>query len=240
MPVPKALLSRLASFNREESLLCNGDRVLAAVSGGADSVSLAHYLSRLVGQKKIAVFVAHFHHGLRTAADRDAKFVHSLCESLGLPFLMESLPVRKTAKQERRSLEDAGRKLRYEALGRIAKDLHFNKVATGHHLDDQAETVLLHILRGKSAKGLSGISPVRPLKKGSRVQLIRPLLPLTRKEIEKYCASYGLKFKTDASNRSEEFTRNWVRRRVLPLLEKRQPGVRGNIAAIAKSVRDLL
>ncbi len=237
MAAPKALLSRLSSFNKEESLLRPGDRILAAVSGGADSVCLTHYLSRLVGKKKIAVFVAHFHHGLRSAADKDAKFVHRLCEDLGLPFLMELLPVRKTAKDERRSLEDAGRKLRYAALGKIARKLRFNKIATGHHLDDQVETVLLHLLRGKSAKGLGGISPVRPLKKGSKLRLIRPLLALTRDEIFEYCSAYGLKFRTDASNRDEVHTRNWLRRKIVPLLEKRRPGFKRNVAAIADDVR---
>jgi len=237
MPIPKALLSRLASFNHEEGLLRSGDRVLVAVSGGADSVCLAHYLTRLVGQKKIAASIVHFHHGLRAEADRDAKFVQKLCDTLNLPFLKESLPVRGTAKKERRSLEDAGRKLRYQALNRIARKLRFNKIATGHHQDDQVETVLLHLLRGKSAKGLGGITPSRPISKGSRIKLVRPLLALTREEIESYCAAYGLKFRTDASNKSEEFTRNWVRRKIVPLLAKRQPGVRGNIAAISKDIR---
>ena len=238
MPVPKALLSRLASFNNAESLLGPGERVLAAVSGGADSVCLAHYLSRLVGQRKIAVFVVHFHHGLRgAAADKDARFVSRLAERLGLPFLMKSLPVARTAERERRSAEDAGRKLRYDALERIARELRFTAVATGHHADDQIETVLLHLLRGKSAKGLGGIAPSRPLKNGSRIKLLRPLLPLNRKEIKTYCRAFGLKYRTDETNRSEKHTRNWLRRRIVPLLEKRNPGLRVNAAAIAADVR---
>jgi tRNA(Ile)-lysidine synthase len=238
MPAPKAILSRLAAFNRRETLLKTGDKVLAAVSGGADSVCLAHFLSRERKHKRISATVVHLHHGLRgRAADRDAAFVHDLCADLDLPFVLELLPVRETAKKERRSLEDAGRKLRYAALGSLAKELGCVKIATGHHLDDQVETVFMHLLRGKSARGLGGIPPSRPLKKGSRIRLIRPLLALTRSETEKYCRAYGLKFRTDATNRSEAHTRNWIRRKVLPLLEKRNPGVRTNIAAIADDVR---
>jgi tRNA(Ile)-lysidine synthase len=132
-------------------------------------------------------------------------------------------------------LEEAGRKERYKALAARARRGRFSAVATGHQLDDQAETVLLHLLRGTSLEGLGGIPVRRPLAAG--IELIRPLLPLTREEVRLYLKRHGLQSREDASNRDPKFTRNWVRREVLPLLEKRAPGVKERLAGIAAKVR---
>ncbi|HBL17304.1 MAG: tRNA lysidine(34) synthetase TilS [Elusimicrobia bacterium GWA2_69_24] len=239
MPQPKSLLSRLAAFDRKEGLLQAGDRVLAAVSGGADSVCLAHHLSRLAGKGRITVAIAHFHHGLRGRdADRDAAFVRRLAGRLGAPFILERLPVSATAERDRRSLEDAGRHLRYRALERIARRRNANKIATGHHMDDQAETLLLHLLRGTKAKGLAGIPACRPLGRGPG-EVVRPLLALDRSEILRYCRAYGLRFRSDRSNRSDRFTRNWIRREILPRLELKNPRIREHLCALAADVQRL-
>lgn len=244
MPTPKALLSRLAAFDRAEGLLRRGDSVIAAVSGGPDSVCLAHHLARLAPLRGLRVVLWHAHHGLRgKAADRDAAFVAALARRLGLPCELARLPVAALARRERRSLEDAARRLRYRALGEAARRLRCGKAATGHQLDDQAETVLLHLLRGTKAKGLGGIPPRRRLRElgpRARVELIRPLLPLSRAEVLAYLRAYGLGYRRDATNRSERFTRNWVRRRVLPLLARRNPRVREHLAALAADIRSLL
>ncbi|MFH1726229.1 MAG: tRNA lysidine(34) synthetase TilS [Elusimicrobiota bacterium] len=242
-PAPKRLLSRLAAFDRAEGLLSRGDRVLVAVSGGPDSVCLAHRLSRLAARRRLIATVLHMHHGLRgRGADRDAVFAERLARQLGLPFVLERLPVSELASRERRSLEDAGRRLRYRALAACARRLGCDKAATGHHLDDQAETLLLHLLRGTKAKGLAGIPPKRVLREGAgrgvrRVQLIRPLLVLSRAEVLAYCRAYGLRYRKDPTNRSTRFTRNWVRLKVLPLLERRNPRIREHLAAIAQDIR---
>ena len=141
------------------------------------------------------------------------------------------------ARKRRQGIEDAARRLRYLALARQARKLGCNKVATGHHLDDQAETVLLHLLRGTRLAALAGIPPRRRL--APRVEIIRPLLPVTRAEVLAYLAVHGLKARDDRSNRDVHFTRNWVRRRVLPLLEKRNPRIREHLAAFAAQVRGL-
>lgn len=228
--------SKLVAFEAAQGLLAPGSRVLAAVSGGPDSVCLAHWLSVQARKKDLAVTLIHVHHGLRgRAADADANFVMALGKTLGLPAAVLHAPVREVAKKRGLGLEEAGRKERYKALAARARRGRCTAVATGHQLDDQAETVLLHLLRGTSLEGLGGIPVRRPLAPG--VELIRPLLPLTRAEILQYLKRHGLAWREDASNTDPKFTRNWVRRDILPRLEKRAPGVKTRLAAIAAKVR---
>ncbi|MCX5795780.1 MAG: tRNA lysidine(34) synthetase TilS [Elusimicrobia bacterium] len=230
--------SKLLAFDRAEALLARGDRVLAAVSGGPDSVCLAHFLRTLGRRKGFSVALAHVHHGLRgIAADRDARFVSELGRRWDVPASVTSVPVRALAKKRGQGIEDAARKLRYEALVREARRLRCNKIATGHHLDDQAETVLLHLLRASRLAALAGISPKRAL--SGKVSLIRPLLPLRRDEVLAYLRIHGLKYRHDSTNRDTQFTRNWIRRKVLPLLESRNPSIRERLAAFAAQARAL-
>jgi tRNA(Ile)-lysidine synthase len=228
--------SKLLAFDRAEALLKRGDRVLAAVSGGPDSVCLAHYLRTLGRRKGFTVALAHIHHGLRgPEADRDARFVGVLGRRWDLPVSATSIPVRALARKRGQGIEDAARKLRYQALAREARRLRCNKVATGHHLDDQAETVLLHLLRSTRLAALAGIAPQRTL--SGKVSLIRPLLPLRRWEVLAYLRVHGLTHRRDSTNRDTHFTRNWLRRRVLPLLESRNPRIRERLAGFAAQVR---
>ena len=228
--------SKLVAFEREQNLLARGRRVLAAVSGGPDSVCLAHFLAQMAKRKGLALELFHVHHGLRgRAADRDAASVMKLGRTLGVPVRSARAAVKALAKQRGLGLEEAGRKERYRLLAARAKSGRFDAVATGHHLDDQAETVLLHLLRGTSLEGLGGISPKRPLAPG--VELIRPLLPLTRAEVVVYLDVHGLASREDRSNRDRAFARNWVRAEILPLLEARAPGVKERLSAIAAKVR---
>jgi len=228
--------SKLLAFDRQEGLLQRSDRILAAVSGGPDSVCLAHFLSTLGRRKGFAVSLLHVHHGLRgREADHDARFVTALGKRWGLPVAVVAVPVRSLARARRGGIEEAARKLRYQALLREARRLRCNKVATGHHLDDQAETVLLHLLRGSRLAALAGISPRRRLSR--KIALIRPLLPLRRREIMAYLQVHGLKGRRDSSNSNERFTRNWIRRRVLPLLESRNPRIRERLAGFAAQAR---
>ncbi len=228
--------SKLMAFEASHRFLTPRRRILAAVSGGPDSVCLAHWLSVQARKKDLTVALVHVHHGLRgRAADGDAKFVEQLGAKLGLPVAIVRAPVRALAAKRGLGLEEAGRRERYRVLGERARRGRYTAVATGHQLDDQAETVLLHLLRGTSLEGLGGIPVRRPLRPG--VELIRPLLPLTRAEVRQYLKMHGLDSREDASNADPKFTRNWVRREVLPLLEKRAPGVKERLAAIAAKVR---
>lgn len=228
--------SKLMAFEKRHGLLAPGRRVLAAVSGGPDSVALAHWLSVQASRKGLAVSLLHVNHGLRgKSADRDAEFVRRLGARLGTPVAVIRADVKRRARKDGLGLEEAGRKERYRALVDRARRGRFDAVATGHQLDDQAETVLLHLLRGTSLEGLGGIAPKRPLAPG--VELIRPLLPLTRAEILAYLGVHGLDWRDDRTNRDAKFSRNWVRRDVLPLLEARAPGVKRRLSEIAAKVR---
>ena len=237
-PSAKPLLSRLAAYAKAEGLFSPRDRVLAGVSGGADSVCLAHWLAAQRAKGRLAgLTLVHFHHGLRgRAADKDAAAVRVLAERLGAGFVFERLDVRAAAAQRQAGLEDAGRALRYRSLARLANSGGFTKAALGHHGDDHAESVLLHLLRGTKAAGLAGIPPRRALK-GSRAEVVRPLLPLGRDETRAYCRAFGLAWREDATNRDPAFTRNWVRRRVMPLLEGKNPRLREHLRALACDLR---
>lgn len=228
--------SKLVAFDKRHALLTPGRRVLAAVSGGPDSVCLAHWLSVQARRKKLEVALLHVNHGLRgKSAERDAEFVRALGARLGLRVTVVRADVTGRAKKSGQGLEDAGRKERYRALAARARRGRFDAVATGHQLDDQAETVLLHLLRGTSLEGLGGIPARRPLAPG--VELIRPLLPLTRAEVMLYLEIHDLDWRDDRTNRDPKFSRNWIRRDVLPLLESRAPGVKERLSDIAEKVR---
>jgi tRNA(Ile)-lysidine synthase len=230
--------AKLIAHERSEGLLARGEAVLAAVSGGPDSVCLAHYLAQRARALGVEVSLLHVHHGLRgRRADGDAAFVEELGKRLGLPVRVVQVDARARAKARGKGLEDAGRELRYASLTREARRLGCARVATGHQLDDQAETVLLHLLRGTRLSALAAIPPRRPLAPG--ITLVRPLLPLSRSEVELYLRHHDLPSREDATNRSRDFLRNWLRAEVIPLLARRQPRVREHLAGIAAQARAL-
>lgn len=225
--------SKLVAFERRHALLPPGARVLVAASGGADSTCLAHFLTQMARRKGLTVELFHVDHGLRgRACARDAAAVRALGASLGLPVRVVRAPVKAVAARRGQGLEDAGRRERYRLLAARARRGRFALVATGHQLDDQAETVLLHLLRGTRLEGLAGIPVRRPLVPG--VELVRPLLPLTRDEVRAYLEVHGLPWREDASNADPRFARNWVRAEVLPLLERRAPGIKARLAGFAE------
>jgi tRNA(Ile)-lysidine synthase len=196
-------------------MLSPGDRVAVAVSGGADSVALLDCLLKLANEQQLQLFVVHVNHMLRGAeADGDANFVAQLAERHNLPFTICRLDVGCLAKTMTTSKQDAARILRYKALEEEAVNWGANKIALGHHADDQAETVLLHLLRGTGVEGLTGMQPVR------EHRYIRPLLAVTREEIEAYCGQNNLNYRTDRSNLEPIYLRNKIRLELMPLLQK--------------------
>lgn len=228
--------SKLIAYERHMGFFKPGDRVLAAVSGGPDSVCLAHFLAQRQRQKRFTLRLLHIHHGLRgRESDRDASFVVELAKSLGVAAEQVRVKVKERAARRGKGLEDAGRELRYQALLETARRHRCGKVAIGHQLDDQAETVLLHLLRGTKLQALGGIAPRRPLSGG--IELVRPLLPLTRKEILEYLRQHRLSYRTDRSNGDPRFLRNWIRAEVITLLEKRNPRIREHLSGVAEQVR---
>lgn len=208
---------KVLEYIKEYQMLEPGDRVIAAVSGGADSVcllSVLEELSRTPGGIPMELLAVHVHHGLRGAeADRDAEFVREFCARLGVPVVVVKRDVAGYASGRGLSVEEAGRILRYEALEQAAADWGAGRIAVAHHRDDNAETILHHLVRGSGLRGLAGMRPVQGMR-------IRPLLGVDRQEILAYLASHELSWCEDSTNGSEAYTRNRIRSRILPELKE--------------------
>jgi len=229
-----AMLAALQRDLRRRRLLRPGERVGIAVSGGADSVALVRALATLAPEFGIVPAILHLNHKLRGAdSDADQSFVASLAAQLGLEFVAESADVAALASAEGISLEAAGRRARYGFFLRAAATHRLDRVATAHTRDDQAETVLLRLLRGAGPSGLAGIhracdlaslirAPLPPLlrERGVAPRLIRPLLSISRAEVEEFLRSVGQDFRQDASNLDPRFLRNRIRSHLLPALER--------------------
>ena len=231
------MLHQLQRYIREHDLLRAGDRVAVAVSGGADSVALLRLLLELRSELGIVVSVAHLNHQLRGAdAERDAGFVAELAERHGLEFHLATRDVRAYAVEHKLSLEAAGRRLRYAFFSALVDEHKVDKVATAHTLDDQAETVLLKLLRGSWLRGLAGIHP-RLRAEDGRIWVVRPLLATSRREVEAYLQRLQQPWREDLSNQDRRFRRNRVRQ-LLPQLEaEHHPGVRA--ALVTAMIRAL-
>jgi tRNA(Ile)-lysidine synthase len=195
-------------------MFSRGDSVLVAVSGGPDSVALAHVLLTLAEEYSLRPAIAHLNHCLRGPdSDCDAEFVSSLARQLGVPIYAEKKDVLAFRRSHRLSLEEAGRRIRYDFFDAVAAKYGFNKIALGHHSDDNAELVLINLLRGSGPLGLSGIAPVREGK------ILRTLIHLRRSEIIDYLAEKKLPYVTDASNTDPAFMRNKIRHHLIPELQ---------------------
>ncbi|MBI4198423.1 MAG: tRNA lysidine(34) synthetase TilS [Chloroflexi bacterium] len=218
--------------------------IVAAVSGGPDSLALLHLLHALSKQHPWRLHAAHLDHGLRGAEGAaDAAFVKEICRRLGVPFHTETADVLGLRVSLRISLEAAAREARYAFLARVASQTGASAVATGHTQDDQAETVLLHLLRGSGLRGLRGMLPLSRWRSRDGTQqatVVRPLLEVTRQETEAFCQELGLAPRRDASNAEERFVRNRLRLTVLPQLQQLNPSAREALTRLAASAsRDL-
>ena len=210
-------------------LVAPGERVVVAVSGGPDSVCLLDILYSLRQELGMELAVAHFDHGLRPGEDQEeTRFVASLAAARKLPFETEKAHIDVAGG----SLEERARKARYRFLERVRIRLSAQKIAVGHQRNDQAETVLMRLLRGSGTGGLSGIAPIRDGK------IIRPILDLSRSEVESYLKERGLQFKTDPTNRDEKFLRNHIRSLLIPSLQQYQPRVIDILAQTADILRE--
>ena len=204
--------NKVFAYIRQYHMIEEGDRIVAGVSGGADSVCLLALLKEYQKQADFALGVVHVNHQIRgLEAKRDAKYVDRLCRQWKIPCREYSYPVEQMAKEGHMTLEEAGRKARYDAFQRFMEEWNGDKVALAHHQNDVAETFLYHLARGSGIRGLCGIRPVRE-------RIIRPLLGVERKEIENYLEQKGIEYLTDSTNLSLDYTRNKIRHQVLPVL----------------------
>lgn len=223
----------LIKFEKQHSFFKPKIGILIGLSGGADSVALLHFVKQLSIKKQFPVYACHIHHGLRENADKDAAFAKEMAKKLDVPFILKKVNVKSLAKKEDLSIEHAARKARYQALSEAAAKFNCKKIALAHHLDDNAETFLLNILRGTKSKGLMGIPINRPF---GKLEIIRPFMCITRKEVDNYIKENGLKYIDDETNFEQIYTRNWVRGTLLPLLEEKQPRIREHINEISQDL----
>ena len=216
------MLNKLREFSRQQGLIQRGDKIVCAVSGGADSIALLWALYLLKEEWDLDISAAHFNHHLRGAeSDRDEAFVRNFCEGYGIPLHVGSghiVPGKK-------GLEAAARDARYAFLRSLP-----GRIATAHTADDNAETLLMHLVRGTGLKGLGGIMP-------QNGNVIRPMLSITRQEIEDFLAEYAVDYITDSSNNGDDFLRNRIRHHVMPLLKEENPRLSQNLSAMALRLR---
>ena len=217
------MLNKLEVFLREYRMIHPGETLICAVSGGADSMALLWAMYLLKDQLGITLHAAHFNHHLRGAeSDRDEAFVKDFCEGYGIPLHLGSGNVQSGKK----GLEAAARDSRYGFLRELP-----GKIATAHTADDNAETVLMHLVRGTGLKGLGAIAPVSG-------NVIRPMLSITRTEVEAFLDEYHVEYITDSSNETDVFLRNRLRRHVMPLLKAENPKLAENLSAMALRLRE--
>ena len=199
---------------KKYNMIEDGDRVVIGVSGGPDSMSLLNSLNNLKEKLNIKIYVAHINHMLREEADEETKYVMGFCERIGVEFFAKRINVVEIAKKLKIGTEEAGRNVRYEFFEEVAKKVNANKIATAHNSNDNAETVLMNIIRGTSISGLKGIEKVRDGK------FIRPIIECNRQEVEEYCKEEKLEPRYDKTNYENIYTRNKIRNLLIPYLQK--------------------
>ena len=224
------MLKKISDFIQTNRLFAPGDTVVVAVSGGADSVALLDILVSL-RDLNLNLVAAHLNHMLRgDESDGDEEFVRSLADIHGLPFVVRRVDVDDVARRERRSLEDAGRAARYAFFDEVAATRGAASVALAHHAGDQAETVLLRLLRGAGGSGLCAMAPK------SAGRYVRPLLGVSRGEIEEYLAARGIAWRNDSSNEDGNFLRNRIRHELIPFLAGYNPAISERLNATAEAL----
>ncbi len=233
---------RVLRFIQDEGLISSGETLLVGVSGGPDSVCLLHILDQLKETLGVDLQVAHLNHMLRGAdSDDDAVCVSQLASNLGIPATAERVDVAAYREGRRLSVEEAAREVRYDFFARVTRDIGAGRVALGHTLDDQVETILMNLLRGAGLTGLRGMLPAASLRMGNlEVEVIRPLLGVTREETEGYCRQFKLNPRIDLSNYSQDHTRNRVRHELIPVLKRYNRNVDAALIRTAEAAADAI
>lgn len=209
-------------------MLYNTDKIVVALSGGADSMTLLHFLTRYCKDKNVEVIAGHINHCIRgSESDRDEMFVRKWCEDNSIKLYVKSFDVINIAKEKGIGLEECGRELRYEFLNQLCDDK--TKIATAHTASDNTETLLFRLARGTGMRGACGIPPIRD-------NIIRPLLYITREEIEKYCEKFSISYVTDSTNASTDYNRNKIRHCVVPTLKEINPSLHKSVSRFITNI----
>jgi len=220
----------------DNKLVVSGDKILLAVSGGADSMVMASLFSMLTKILNIELIVVNFNHNLRKESVKEAEIVEKFILSLKMDCVLKNLNTKGYAKKNNVSIETAGRQLRYLGLEEVAKKYKCNKIATAHNMNDNAETVIMWLLRGTGTEGLTGIPMVRKINKN--LSIIRPLLPISRDLIDDYAKKKQIVFCTDKTNFKCDYTRNKIRLNLIPQLKQINPSVVEHIYNLSCIVKE--
>ncbi len=232
---------RVQSFIEKERLLAQGERIIVGVSGGADSMCLLLLLKELCEELRAELRVVHVHHGIRgEEADADEQFVRGVCEAWKVPLTVFREDVPTLAKEWQIGLEEAGRRVRYRCFAEEATRVGAQAVCVAHHKDDVAETVLFRLLRGTGLRGMLGIPTMSHPFSDENVRLVRPLLCVSRREIEEYLQTKGVPYRKDSTNESTEYDRNYIRKVLLPACERINAEVTEHIAAFARQAKPVV
>ena len=231
------LKNRVRDTIIQYSLIKKRDNILLAVSGGPDSVVMTYILNKLKLEFDFDIALAYFHHGIRRESDQEQEYVESLASMFKIGFYTEKADILLIAKKEKRSLEDVARRERYKFLTKTAKREKFNRIAVAHNSDDQAETLLQRLIRGSGLKGLKGISFKMDM---NGVEIVRPLLSSSRKDIEEYLKKNKISPCIDKSNFDIKFNRNKVRHELIPYIEKEfNPNIKELLCKTAANMSQL-
>lgn len=206
----ESVFKRFLNYCKDHALLNSGDKILLALSGGADSVALLHFLIKCRSELRISILAVHINHNLRgEESDKDETFCKNLCQNLGVPII-----IRKLDFDNLQNLENSARHQRFEIFNRLLKLYQFSKIATAHHKNDQTETLLMNMFRGTGMGGMSGIKPIS-------ANVIHPMLCLSKAEITDYLCQKQIPWREDLSNANTSFRRNLVRHEIIPIIEKK-------------------
>lgn len=217
---------------RKYNLIEKGDKVVLGVSGGPDSIAMFYILNEFSKSLGFEIFVAHINHGIREEATDDEKYVEKWCLKYKVPFYILHSDVKKIAKAEKLGVEETGRKIRYDFFNSVANKVGANKIAVAHNKNDLAETIIMNILRGSGSKGLCGIEP-------KQNNIIRPLIEISRDEIEEFCKKEKLEPRIDKTNFENEYTRNKIRNIVIPYIKENfNPNIVNSLGRLSEIMKE--
>jgi len=225
------LLPRFKRHVADENLLSKGDHLVVAVSGGIDSMVLLDLLNRVAEPLDLELTVAHVNYGLRGVdSDNDEKLVRTTCKKLGIDY-----EVLRKKPSSKKNLQEDARNIRNLFFRQVADEYESQIIVTAHHMDDQVETILLHLIRGAGLKGLSGISPLQII---GGLKIVRPLLSFSKKELMDYSSKRRVKYREDGTNVETKYTRNAIRHRLIPIMEEFNPRIAQNLSALSQRLSD--
>ena len=216
---------------KENNLISKGDVIVVGVSGGPDSITLLTCLNKYKEYLGITVICAHVNHLIRVDSTEDEQYVENMCEKMGIKCYVKRENIEELAKEQKKGTEEVGRKIRYDFFDEIAKKENANKIAIAHNMNDNAETMLLNIIRGTGMQGLEGIQAEEYGK------YIRPLINCAREEIEEYCEKNNLQPRIDSTNKENIYKRNIVRNKILPQMKEINPNIVENLSRLSKIIK---